>query len=169
MSKLTKIYSVTVTAVTIAVMLIAAAVVLPRLFGISCYAVKSGSMEPALHVGALTYINTNNTSPDVGDVAVYKIVQDGSETLVMHRVTARTEVGYRFKGDANKNSDASEVMQEQIVGTYILQIPTAGFVLMHCSRSATVMIIILLALLNVSVILLERHASKNEKGDKIES
>ncbi|MGN0633285.1 MAG: signal peptidase I [Oscillospiraceae bacterium] len=165
MSKLTKIYSIAVTAVTVAALVIAAAIVLPRIVGIECYAVKSGSMEPALHVGALAYINTKNTSPEVGEAAVYKIVQDESETLVMHRVAAKTDGGYRFKGDANKNADAAIVKPEQIVGTYVFQIPKAGFALAGLGKKGIAAVIIIVIMLNASVMIAERFVNKEKEED----
>lgn len=167
MLKFTKIYSIIVTTITIAVMLISMVIVIPRLFGIECYVVKSGSMEPTLNVGSLTYIDTNKTSLNVGDIAVYKIPQYNNETLVIHRVISKTDDGYQFQGDANQVADANLVKQNQIVGSYIFQIPKVGYILAHLSDSIIEKLIISLIILNVSVILMEKYSNKED--NKIES
>lgn len=163
LKKIIKIYGALVTTFTIIVLLLGSVLVLPRIFGVNCYAVKSGSMEPALHVGALVYVNTNNTFPEAGEIAVYKVLSDDNETMVMHRVITKTEEGYQFRGDANKNTDALIVRQEQIVGTYILQIPKAGFFLAHLKRRNIFILIVLIVLLNCSVIPAERFIIR-QKG-----
>ncbi|MGN1411906.1 MAG: signal peptidase I [Oscillospiraceae bacterium] len=165
--KFTKIYSIIVTTITIAVMLISMVIVIPRLFGIECYVVKSGSMEPTLNVGSLTYIDTNKTSLNVGDIAVYKITQDNNETLVIHRVISKTDDGYQFQGDANQVADANLVKQNQIVGSYIFQIQKVGFILARFNPDMITKLIILLVILNVSVILIEKYS--NKEADNFEN
>lgn len=167
MLKFTKIYSIIVTTITIAVMLISMVIVIPRLFGIECYVVKSGSMEPTLNVGSLTYIDTNKTSLNVGDIAVYKITQDNNETLVIHRVISKTDDGYQFKGDANKIADANMITQKQIIGTYIFQVQKVGFILARFNPNMIKRLIILLVIFNISVILIEKYS--NKEADNFEN
>ena len=159
MSIIKKIYSVLVTIFTVIVLIFGLVTAVPPIFGIKCYTVKSGSMEPVLQVGALTYINTNNTTPDVDDIAVYRI---DDKTFVCHRVVRKTDDGYIFKGDANNSPDSVVVSQENIVGTYIFDIPEIGYILSAFNRFKIFMLIILLVALNISVIIIE-NTDKNRK------
>ena len=64
----------------------------PRMLGYHIYTVVSGSMEPAIPVGSLVYIN-NMTPEDVqeGDVIAFYGATDGS-SIITHRVVTNGKV-----------------------------------------------------------------------------
>ena len=159
MSFLKRLYSGLVTLITVIVMVFAIIMVVPRLFGINCYVVKSGSMEPALSVGDLAFVNTKKTSPETNEIAIYRI---NDSTFVCHRVMKKTDNGYVFKGDANKSADSAMVKKENIVGTYIFGIPKTGYILAWFNKFRIFMLILLLIALNISVIAIN-NLSENKK------
>lgn len=86
-------------------------------FGLATYGVMTGSMEPAIHVGDLAYVDTRVTGEDVspGDVIAFDI---GDGQTCTHRVVAVDEEAREIttKGDANGNPDAFPVAFERVKG-----------------------------------------------------
>lgn len=83
--------------------------------------VVSGSMEPTIHVGALTFVDAQayakGEEPEVGDIILYR---SASGREVMHRVvrteTDGDEVDFYCQGDNNASEDFSPVQEMQIIG-----------------------------------------------------
>lgn len=104
-----------------------------KIFGISPYAVLSGSMKPTYHVGSLIYVTKVDTDDlKVGDPITYVI--DGG-TVVTHRIVEvipdygeNGERGFKTKGDANKTEDGTPVHENNVIGKPIFSIPLLGFV-----------------------------------------
>ena len=75
----------------------------PRAFGVEPMIVKSGSMEPVISTGSLTYINRRFPVEQIqiGDIIAY---QAGNGVEILHRVVAidRQNSSIRTKGDANE-------------------------------------------------------------------
>lgn len=112
----------------IALLLIAAALIVPKFLGYDQFAVLSGSMEPNIHVGAIAY--DKEADPEklaVDDVVTYQL-SDG--TLVTHRITAidAENKTVTTKGDANESEDASPVAFSNIIGKYEFNIPYLGYI-----------------------------------------
>lgn len=81
------------------------------------YFIKTGSMEPALKIGSVAFIDPKK-EPQVADIAAY----DCNGTTIIHRVMRKTEGGYVFKGDSNNTEDAQIVTSDKIKGTVILKL-----------------------------------------------
>ncbi len=113
------------------VLLIAVAVVVPRLGGATPYTVLTSSMEPSYPPGTLVVVRP--VEPDrlvAGDVITYQL-KSGRPTVVTHRVTS---VGYDLtgtlrlttQGDANSAADQDPVIAEQVRGRLWYSIPHVG-------------------------------------------
>ena len=112
------------------IMLVAACLPLtvPRVFGYQLYTVVSGSMEPAIPVGSLLYIQSaqpENMVPD--DVIAFYGGRD-STAVITHRVVENREFMGEFitKGDANEKEDMKPVSYDNFIGKVRLAIPAAG-------------------------------------------
>ena len=112
------------------IMLVAACLPLtvPRVFGYQLYTVVSGSMEPAIPVGSLLYIQSaqpENMVPD--DVIAFYGGRD-STAVITHRVVENREFMGEFitKGDANEKEDMEPVSYDNFIGKVRLAIPAAG-------------------------------------------
>lgn len=68
MKLLSKIFSLLGLTVSVIVLIVAAAFIAPKFVGIMPYIVKSGSMEPQIHTGAVAFIDTHEKNVAVGDV-----------------------------------------------------------------------------------------------------
>ena len=92
------------------------------------YVVLSGSMEPNLHVGSLSFINKHYKYEDVkkDDIIAFKTDTD---VLVAHRVYKIENNEFVTKGDANEQEDVSNVTKLNYIGKNIFNIPKAGYVI----------------------------------------
>lgn len=168
MKLLSKIFSLLGLTVSVIVLIVAAAFIAPKFVGIMPYIVKSGSMEPQIHTGAVAFIDTRDKNVAVGDVITYKIGEAGSEKYVTHRIVGEKPDGYVTKGDANEVEDANCVKQEQIVGTYRYSIPHAGRLFAQKSKVTFVAIfwVILLNAMSMIVSAMAGKAEEEERGEK---
>ena len=131
---------------------IAAALLLPMLFGNRTLAVLSGSMEPKIPVGAAVYVQ--ECSPyalEVGDIITYQM---GSSTLVTHRIVNIDEETQEItpQGDANHAPDSAPVAFASVVGKVVFWIPLLGYLSIYIKTPLGIAvgcgILIVLILLN---------------------
>src|SRR3989344_4679681 len=105
--------------------------IVPFRNGIDTKIVQSGSMEPAIHVGALVFVRPS-ASYSVGDIITFG-EDSASAVPTTHRVEGVRKVGatefYTTKGDANEEADQQEVANNEVIGKVFLSVPFAGFVL----------------------------------------
>jgi len=104
---------------------------LPRVLNLRPEVVLSGSMEPALPVGAVAFVKP--VAPDqvkVGDILTFRHPETPN-VLVTHRVTEieRTDgsLGFKTKGDANEDPDHWLVPSQSVIGTVKLSVPYVGY------------------------------------------
>ena len=98
---------------------------LPRFLGVEAYHVETGSMEPAIPVGSLVYVDP--VSPDTlepGDIVAFY----SGETVITHRVV---ENHYFYnelitKGDANEKEDINPVRYDEVIGRVTVHFPVLG-------------------------------------------
>jgi len=114
----------------ISLLLLAAVLVAPPLLGLTLEPILSGSMEPAISVGAMIAIEA--TAPEeiqVGDIIGFNV--EGMDIPVCHRVIeiVDTEVGigFRTKGDANEEADDWVVQPENLIGKVVFNLPWLGY------------------------------------------
>lgn len=157
--KITNIISKTITAITVVIILTAGCVVIPGLVGIKPYIVLSGSMEPVIHTGAVAYVNTHATVYEPGDIVMFRM----GEGLVTHRIVRMEDGQYVTKGDANETVDMVLVSEEQLVGSYLFQIPYLGYLAAELSPSRLIAIAAWIFLLNGMSLLLTYVVEKAEE------
>ena len=98
---------------------------LPRFLGVEAYHVETGSMEPAIPVGSLVYVDP--VSPETlepGDIVAFY----SGETVITHRVV---ENHYFYnelitKGDANEKEDINPVRYDEVIGRVTVHFPVLG-------------------------------------------
>lgn len=113
---------------TVALVLFAAVLVGLRVGGYSTAVVMSGSMAPAIPMGALIFVEPiAPATARVGDVITFVL----PDRLVTHRVVAieRDDAGLRLvtKGDANEAVDSGGVRADGAVGAVRLSVPLVGY------------------------------------------
>lgn len=149
MKKFTEGFSRLTSVVTVGVILLAALFVLPGFFGIHPYIVRSGSMEPVIHTGAVAFVNHRDRDVRAGDIITYRLPgPSGADTLVTHRVVGGQNGVYITRGDANQTDDLSPVTDDQVLGTYVCQIPYAGYIMAGMNRKTGVVAAVWILLIN---------------------
>ncbi len=96
------------------------------IIGITPYVVLSGSMEPTIKTGSLSFINKHVKYEKIKEKDVIAFKMD-DKTLVTHRVNKITDNGFVTKGDANDSIDGSLVTEKNYVGKNIIWIPALGY------------------------------------------
>lgn len=120
--------------ILLSVILACGTVTVPKLFGYETYDIISGSMEPALPVGSLVFVQP--MAPE--DVEPGNIVAFLSgESVVVHRVQKNQLVEGQLitKGDANDEADISPVSYDAVIGRVCLHLPIAGTLMTVCSST----------------------------------
>lgn len=127
--------------------------VLWGVYGIVPRIILSSSMEPNIHMGSVTFIDTNTGLEElqVGDVIAYHAT-DSVE--VAHRIIDISEKGIRTKGDANEGRDKNLVTKENYIGKIIYTIPMAGLALLSIRTPFGILIgiamVLFTALININ-------------------
>jgi signal peptidase len=99
-----------------------------RLFGLTPYAVLSGSMEPVYPVGSLIYVQ--RTAPEsihVGEAITFVLNEELD--IATHRVVKidQTERNFVTKGDANETADGKPVSFDNLIGRPVFDLPYLGY------------------------------------------
>lgn len=158
--KITNVVSKMVTSITVMVVLLTGCVVLPGLIGIKPFIVLSGSMEPVVHTGAIAYVNTHATAYEPGDIVTFRM----GDGVVTHRVIRMEDGQYVTKGDANETEDMTLVSGEQMVGSYLFQVPYAGYIAADLTPRHLIAIAAWIILLNGISLLLTYIVEKTEEN-----
>ena len=120
----------------------------PTLLGYEVYNVTSGSMEPALPVGSVIYVQPADPATiQAGDIIAYH----SDSTVITHRVVENRFVEGEFvtKGDANEREDFINTRYADLVGMVKYHIPYLGNYLMIYSKPITKIYLMLFAFCGV--------------------
>ena len=132
------------------IILAAAAVAVLYVAKIKPYVVTTGSMEPAIPVRSVCFVNENVPIEQVkvGEVIAFRL---GENTLVTHRLVRTDGDEYITKGDANNKEDAP-ITKKNYIGKNVLVIPKIGVLLifLHSTRGKIVAAAAVLLLLIIS-------------------
>lgn len=144
-----------------ALLIQSAFVLVPRLMGLRCFAVTTGSMEPALPVGTL--VLTDSVPMDSirqGDVLTFSSV-DG-QSFFTHRVTAvdgEAKLLYT-KGDANDYGDPAPTSYDYVAGRVCRWVPYLGYVKILFSSYYTYAVMAAAMLLYLAVLAIQTVKKK---------
>ena len=116
-------------------------VLLPAVFASSLAVVYSGSMEPAVPMGAVAWMEPVDPAQiKVGDIIAFDPTWDESEVIISHRVIEVVEeptLGFRTKGDANEDPDFDIAPADRVVARVAFNMPNLGYVLGRIGRYTT--------------------------------
>ena len=124
------ICSVLGTAILIFVILLCIPFTIPKIMGGQIYTVISASMEPAIPVGSLVYVE-GIAPEDVqeNDVIAFYGGRDAN-AIITHRVVENRIIMGEFitKGDANQTNDMNPVQYENLLGRVEWSVPEVGVI-----------------------------------------
>lgn len=187
-----RIWNVLTSLVVAAIVILAVALVGVRVVGLTPYAVLSGSMEPAYHVGSLIYVKSVDPADiRVGDpitfvvnedllVATHRVVDIEVLTTKQESVTDETtgettvietpldEPSYYFqtKGDANDEVDGTPVYYKNVVGKPVFSIPFLGYLSSWLQTRQGMIMGISIALVLVLLLFMPDLLRKADEGDR---
>ena len=129
MFKVKRIGNYISTFITGVVVIVAAILLLSKIFGAGAYAVLSGSMEPTYHVGSLIVVGkTEAEDLKVNDPITFAL---SDQVVATHRIVEINEdngqLAFVTKGDANEYKDANPVHPKNIIGKPLFSIPLLGY------------------------------------------
>jgi signal peptidase I len=111
----------------------------PRL-GLEVFAIRGGSMTPAIPLGAA--VVAVHTSPDTIQVGDVITIRADNGVIYTHRVVevdaSEADHWLRTKGDANTMADGAPVPVTSVVGVVDLSIPVLGYLLVMLGTPAGV-------------------------------
>lgn len=128
----------------------------PSLIGAESYSVYSGSMEPAIHVGALAVVKpVKSADLQLGDIITYRTPTQ-PDVIVTHRLIAIEDTTdgkrqYRTRGDANTVEDLVLVDPNAVLGKVIYSVPYAGYIVDFSKRNTGKLLFIGLPSLLLSI------------------
>ena len=134
------------------------------IIGIEPFVVISGSMEPTIHTGSLSFINKHAKfdSVKVRDIIAFTVA---TGDRVTHRVIKITPEGLETKGDANDVSDGISTTRMNFIGENIFSIPYAGYGirLIQTPRGKIILGTIIVAILLVGFTMCDDKKGKRYK------
>lgn len=128
MKALAKLWNIVSTILVALIVILAILLGGVRLVGLRPFAVLSGSMEPAYHVGSLIYVKACDPADvEVGDPITF--VLDEDLNVATHRVIEIDAENQHFytKGDANNAPDGAPVYFKNLIGRPVFTIPYLGY------------------------------------------
>lgn len=147
--------------------IIAAALLAAKLFGLQGFTVESNSMAPAYPVDSFIFVKeTDPGEIKAGDVVTYVFNNDG--LLITHRVVSVDAEHQTFvmKGDNNNVADPAPVMWGNVVGKVVFGVPKVGAVMRVLTADKNkpyiIAFIVIIGIASVILDLIEKKKSKSK-------
>lgn len=101
------------------------------------FIVISGSMEPNIPVGSITFVESDVSVENIEEGDVITFTKGRNTRTTTHRVYEKhvstvddeTSISFTTKGDANENPDVDRVYRNDVVGKLMFSIPLIGYVI----------------------------------------
>ena len=156
--------------VTSLIILAAILLVILYIMKIRPYVATSGSMEPAIPVNSICFVNERTEFPDIqpGDVITFRM---GEDMLVTHRVIEVRAGSLITRGDANNTEDAAPVTATNYIGKTVIILPKLGriLILLRTPVGIITAVALILTLLVISFLPVKKtKEKKTEKQDTAE-
>lgn len=124
------------TLILVAVIATSIPLAIPRFLGYEVFNVETGSMEPAIPVGSVVYVEAvEPRAVDPGEVIAFY----SNGAVITHRVVMNQYFYEEFvtKGDANDKEDINPIPYTDLIGRVKYHIPVLGNYLMVYSNPIT--------------------------------
>ena len=162
MDKFLKAVKVIINTLTAIIIVIGVSFLILYAIGIQPFVVESGSMEPNIKVGSVSFVNKRTKFEDIkeNDVIAFKTASGKEAT---HRVVNITEEGMKTKGDANAVEDEILTTKENYIGKNIFSIPKAGYIVKETQkpRGRIVLITFVIVMLLAGILIGEPKKSQH--------
>ena len=145
----------------------------PTLFGLRCFYLVSGSMEPTIPTGSAVIVHKNESGIyEPGDVITFRSAEEAIYGMPnTHRIVEviqnGAEYAYITKGDANSSVDTRPVSVGQIYGKVVWSTGSmkwVGTLLGLLTTPMGFMAVIMMPLLGLTVVLLRDFTKEYKKA-----
>lgn len=125
-NRLKKVIKVLLNALMTVILVLGSAFILLYVIGIEPFVVESGSMEPTIQTGSLSFVNKhiNYDNIEENDIIAFKV---STGDRVTHRVIKITDQGFETKGDNNEKTDGILTVRSNYIGKNVFSIPKLGY------------------------------------------
>lgn len=165
MNSLTKVIRMILDVLMTIILIAGIAFIVLFFIGIEPFVVVSGSMEPTIETGSLSFVNKHAKYENikVNDVIAYEAITGDKVT---HRVVSITDEGIETKGDRNSTTDGISTTKSNYIGKNIFSIPKIGYCvkLMQTPVGKTITITIIIILL-ISSFFMDDNKGKRVKKE----
>lgn len=167
MNKLLNVIKVSVDTLMTIIIIIGILFIVLFFMGIKPFVVQTGSMEPAIETGSVSFIDQNVKFEDVkvNDVIAFRISGGGQVT---HRAISISEEGIQTKGDANPIADGVLITKETYLGKNVFTIPKVGYAIakVQTKRGKIMLGTVMVMLFLSSIFMGEPQKEKKSKEAK---
>lgn len=167
MNKLLRVIKVSIDTLMAIIIIVGAIFLVLYIAGIKPFVVQTASMEPAIHVGSVSFINKNIKFEDIkeNDVIAFKIQNDKQVT---HRAVSINGEEILTKGDANAIVDSAPVTKKNYLGKNIFSIPKVGYAVtkIQTKRGKIVLGTVILMLVASAILVGDPKKKKDKNKDK---
>lgn len=167
MEILQKVIKVLINTLMTIILVIGILFIILYIIGIEPFVVESGSMQPTIETGSVSFINKKINYSDirVNDVIAFKA---STGNLVTHRVINITDEGFETQGDSNDVSDGISTTQKNYIGKNIFSIPKIGYfvAIMQTTRGKIILGTVIVVILLSGFLLGEDKKGKRSADDK---
>lgn len=164
MEKFMKVIKVLINTLMTIVLIVGVIFIFLFIIGIEPFVVESGSMQPTIETGSLSFINKHVDYKDIkeNDVIAFKA---STGSMVTHRVIKITDEGFETKGDSNDTSDGISTNESNYIGKNIFSIPKVGYLvkLLQTTIGRIVLITIIIIVLLSGFLLDDSKKGKRYK------
>lgn len=162
MNKFLKVIKVLINTLVTLILIFGITFIILYVIGIEPYVVETGSMEPTIQKGSLSFINKHEDFNNIkeSDVIAFSLPTGKKAT---HRVVKKTEQGLETQGDSNNARDGIITTPANYVGKNIFSIPKLGYLVMliQTTKGKIIMGIMIFVLLVVGFLF-----GDNKKGKR---
>ena len=167
MEKFLKVTKVLINTLMTLVLIIGIAFIFLYLIGIEPFVVESGSMQPTIQVGSLSFVNKNIKYNDIkeNDIIAFK---SPNGAKVTHRVIKITTEGFETKGDSNNKSDGISTTESNYIGKNVFSIPRLGILVksIQTTKGRIVLVTIIIVILLSGFFLSDDKKSDDSKKSR---
>ena len=164
MNKLVNVIKALVNVLMTLILIVGITFIVLYVIGIEPFVVESGSMEPTIHTGSISFVNKHVKYDSIkeNDVIAFTLPTGNKAT---HRVIKITDEGFETKGDNNQNSDGISTTRQNYIGKNVFSIPKAGYLIKQTQTArGKIILITIIVIILLSGFLLDD--SKNKKGKR---
>lgn len=167
MNKLLKAIKVLIDTLMAIIIIVGTIFLILFFIGIKPFVVQTGSMEPEIQTGSISFINQNIKYEDIklNDIIAFSMP---SGERVTHRAISISEEGIETKGDANVVADGMLVTKQNYFGKNVCSIPKVGYVIskIQTKRGKIILGTMILMLFLSAILIGEPKKGKHSNEEK---